>query len=72
VASGGVAYNTNDQTSDIKEHVARVDERLLAHLQNHPNVGLQRQIDALVAQMNEMRRRQRELELRVRQPDAEH
>lgn len=77
LAGGGFSYNANDQASDIKEHVARVDERVLAHLGNHPNVGLQRQIDAMnrlreqrddamARQIDDLQRRIRDLELQTR------
>ena len=65
-AGGGLAYNTNDQASQIKEDIARVDERLLAHQGNHPDTGLQRQIDTINRQIESLQRRIREMELEHR------
>ena len=63
VATGGsFAYNNNDQISQFGERLVRLDERLGGHIGNHPNVGLQRQINDIRQDIRDLEERQRELE----------
>lgn len=56
--SGGISYDNNT-------HVARLDERMMAHLDTHPDTELTRRIDVIIHEMNSLEDRVRDLEIDV-------
>ena len=62
ITGGGIAYTNGDRISEFSAQIARISAIQEAHIANHPNVELQRQINDLAAEMRQMRRDIRELE----------